>query len=109
MNIITRFVVTAALVAGTASAVRADVATAEVTYEIYDFYNPSEPLNDYTMRVTAHNNATGENFSTDRGSNLFTLPVGNYTFSGRGQWCYLQAKTLDITGDDDITLLAGCE
>jgi hypothetical protein len=110
MNLMSRVLVTAAFVAGTASAVRADVATAEVSYQIYDFYNPSQPLNDYTMRVSAHNNATGENFTSDRDGTSFTLPVGNYTFSGRGQWCYLQQKTIEITVDtSDITLLAGCE
>jgi hypothetical protein len=109
MSILTRTLVAAALVIGTASAVHADVATAEVTYEINNFYNPSQPINDSTMRVTAHNNATGVDFTTDRGSNVFELPAGNYTFSGRGQWCYLQPKTLDITTDSDIVLLAGCE
>jgi|GEM_PF-6561172 len=110
MSLMTRILVTTALVAGTVTAVRADTATTEVSYEIFNFYNPSQPLNDSTMRVTAHNNATGENFSSDRGGSSFTLPVGNYTFSGRGQWCYLQQKTIEITVDtSDITLLAGCE
>ncbi len=100
----------APLVVGTASISHADTTTADVTYEIYNFYNPSQPLDDSSMRVTAHNNTTGVSYTADqRGGNEFTLPVGNYTFSGRGQWCYLQPKTVNITGDTDVQLLAGCE
>lgn len=102
--------IAALLAAGTATVVHADDSDVEISYEIYNFYNPSEPINDGTMRVTAHNNATGVNYSSDRESTTFTLPVGNYTFSGRGQWCYLQPKTLDVTSTTtDVTLLAGCE
>lgn len=96
------------LVVGSASAARADVATATVTYEVYNFYNPSEPIFD-AFRVTAHNNDTGASFDADRDA-TFQLPAGNYTFSGRSQWCYLQPKTVDIDADTtDVTLLAGCE
>lgn len=108
MSITTRALALAGLlVAGTASIVSADD-PATVTYEIHNFYNPSQIIND-GIRVTAHNNATGEDFSSDREGNSFTLPTGNYTFSGRSQWCYLQAKTVDIAGDTDLVLLAGCE
>lgn len=109
MKIMTRALALAGLLAaGTASAVYADTADAEVTFEIHNFYNPSQIIND-NIRVIAHNNATGEDFEPDRGGSSLTLPVGNYTFSGRSQWCYLQAKTVDITGDTDLILLAGCE
>ncbi len=104
------FAIATLLAAGTATVVHADDSDVEVTYEIYNFYNPSQPLNDYTMRVTAHNNSTGVNYASDRDGSTFSLPVGNYTFSGRGQWCYLQTKTLEITSaTTDVSLLAGCE
>lgn len=96
------------LVAGGSAAVYATPADAEVTYEIRNFYDPSQTVND-NIRVIAHNNGTGQDFEPDRGGNSLVLPVGNYTFSGRSQWCYLQAKTVDITGDTELTLLAGCE
>lgn len=109
MTVITRALALAGLLAaGTVSAAHADTADAEVTFEIHNFYNPSEIIDD-GIRVIAHNNATGQDFEPDRGGNSLTLPVGNYTFSGRSQWCYLQAKTVDITGDTDLELLAGCE
>lgn len=113
MNIMIRaFVVVALLVLGTASTVRADdLVTAEFSYQIYDFYNPTELLSDGTIRVTARNLATGESFTADdRTGNAFTLPVGTYTFTGRSQWCYLQASTIAIAADTtSIALYAGCE
>lgn len=112
MNVMIRaLAVVAPLVLGTASAVNADAGTAELTYQIYDFYNPSELLRDGSIRVTAHNNATGENFTADeRTGNSFTLPVGSYTFSGRSQWCYLQETTISISANTtSIALYAGCE
>jgi len=112
MNIMIRaLAVVAPLVLGTASAVHADVATAELSYQIYDFYNPSELLRDGSIRVTAHNDATGQSFTADeRTGNSFTLPVGTYTFSGRSQWCYLQETTIAISeSTTNIALYAGCE
>lgn len=108
MNAMTRTLTIVGLLAAGAAAVYADTATAEVTFEIHNFYNPSEIIND-NIRVIAHNNSTGQNFEPDRGGSSLTLPVGNYTFSGRSQWCYLQAQTVDIAGDTDLVLLAGCE
>lgn len=110
MNIMIRALSVVALL-GSASVVHADVATAEVSYEIHDFYNPSELVSDGSIRVTARNNATGQSFTADeRSGNVFTLPVGTYTFSGRSQWCYLQQTTLEISAETtSITLYAGCE
>ena len=78
MNVMIRAsAVVALLVIGTASSVRADTATAQVSYEIYDFYHPTELLSDGSIRVTARNQATGESFTADdRSGNVFTLPVG---------------------------------
>jgi hypothetical protein len=111
MNVMIRaFAVVALLVLGTAS-VRADVATAEFSYEIYDFYNPTELLRDGSIRVTARNQATGATYTADeRSGNAFTLPVGTYTFTGRSQWCYLAQTTIEIVAEtSNITLYAGCE
>jgi hypothetical protein len=112
MNVLIRASAVAALLAlGTAAPVRADeIATAEVSYQIFDFYNPTELLHDGSIRVTARNQATGETFTPDDHSgNVFLLPVGIYTFSGRSQWCYLAQSTIEITADTDIALYAGCE
>ncbi len=114
MNVLIRVLsVVALLVLGTASPVRADddIVTAELSYAIYDFYNPTELLRDGTIRVAARNQATGEIFTADeRGGNVFVLPVGTYTFSGRSQWCYLQQTTIDIVAEtSSIALYAGCE
>jgi len=107
------FTIVALLALGTASPVRADdnVVTAELSYEIYDFYNPTELLRDGTIRVTARNQATGETFTADeRGGNVLTLPVGTYSFTGRSQWCYLQQATIEIAAETtNIALYAGCE
>jgi hypothetical protein len=109
MNVMTRaLAIAGVLAAGTPAAVRAETADAQVTYEIHDFYHPSQTISD-DFRLTAHNNATGEDFAPDREGTSFTLPVGNYTFSGRSQWCYVQPKTVEIAGDSDLVLLAGCE
>lgn len=111
MNVMTRaLALVAPFVLGLATA-HADVPTTDVSYEVFDFYNPSEQINDSSLRVTAHNNATGENFIADeRSDNTFTLPVGNYTFTGRGDWCYLAPATYDITvNTHEITLYVGCE
>jgi len=99
------------LVLGTASTVRADTVTAELSYDIYDFYNPTELVNDGTIRVTARNQTTGESFTADeRSGNVLTVPVGTYTFTGRSQWCYLQETTIAITAETtSIALYAGCE
>jgi hypothetical protein len=102
----------ATLILGSSVAARADEpATADVSYQIFDFYNPTELLRDSTIRVQAHNDATGETFDADeRSGNSFSLPVGSYTFSGRSAFCYLAPKTLDITVDtSSIDLYAGCE
>jgi len=112
MNVMIRAsAVVVLLVIGTASSVRADTATAEVSYEIYDFYHPTELLSDGSIRVTARNQATGESFTADdRSGNVFTLPVGTYTFTGRSQWCYLQQTTIEIAAETtSIALYAGCE
>ena len=111
MNVMIRAFATVALVLGTASTVRADSDVADVSYEIYDFYNPTELLRDGTIRVTARNQATGQTFTADdRDGNSFSLPVGTYTFTGRSQWCYLQQTTLEIDADTtSIALYAGCE
>jgi hypothetical protein len=111
MNVMIRaFTVVALLALGTAAPARADVVTADVSFEIYDFYNPTELLRDGTVRVTARNQATGESFTDDRGDHAFTLPVGTYTFTGRSQWCYLQQATIEIDADTtSIALFAGCE
>lgn len=110
MNVMIRALAVALIVLGTASSVRADNDVAEFSYEIYDFYNPTELLRDGTIRVTARNQATGQTFSDERGENSFVLPVGTYTFTGRSQWCYLQQTTIEITAETtSIALLAGCE
>jgi len=113
MNVMIRAsAIVALLVLGTASSVRADdIVTAELSYDIYDFYHPTELLLDSSIRVTAQNQATGESFTADdRSGNVFTLPVGTYTFSGRSQWCYLQQTTLEIVAEtSSIALYAGCE
>jgi hypothetical protein len=113
MNVMIRAAaVVALLVLGTASSVRADDAvTAELSYNIYDFYNPTELLQDGSIRVTARNQATNETFTADeRSGNVFILPVGTYTFTGRSQWCYLQQTTIEIVAETaSIALYAGCE
>jgi hypothetical protein len=112
MNVMIRaLVILALLLPGTVSSVRADDdVIAEVSYAIYDFYNPTELLRDGSIRLTARNDATGETFTPDDHSgNVFNLPVGTYTFSGRSQWCYLQQTTIDIVADTSIALYAGCE
>jgi len=116
MNVLIRasaaLAVAALVVLGTASPVRADgVVTAELGYDIYDFYNPTELLRDGSIRVTARNQATGESFTADeRSGNVFTVPVGTYTFTGRSQWCYLQETTIEIAAETTrIALYAGCE
>ena len=113
MNVMIRaFAVIALLVLGSASSVRADdIVTAEFSYEIYDFYNPTELLQDSTIRLTARNQATGEAFTADeRGGNVLVLPVGTYSFTGRSQWCYLQQATIEIVAETtSIALYAGCE
>jgi hypothetical protein len=113
MNVMIRaLAIVAPLVLATASRVHADdAATAELSYQIYDFYHPTELLRDGSIRVTARNQATGETFAADeRSGNVLTLPVGTYTFSGRSQWCYLQEATLAITEETtSIALYAGCE
>jgi hypothetical protein len=111
MNVMIRASAVAAVLAlATASPVRADEVTAEVSYQIFDFYNPTELLSDGSIRVTARNQATGATFSPDDHSGTFLLPVGTYTFTGRSQWCYLAQSTIEITADTtDIALFAGCE
>jgi hypothetical protein len=112
MNIMIRAAVVAVLAFGTSAAVQADdLVEAELSYQIFDFYNPTELLGDGTIRVTARNVATGQSFTADeRTGNSFTLPVGTYTFTGRSQWCYLQASTIEIAAETtDIALYAGCE
>lgn len=112
MNIMIRAAVVASLAFGTSATVQADdVVEAELSYQIFDFYNPTELLSDGTIRVTARNVATGQSFTADeRTGNSFTLPVGTYTFTGRSQWCYLQASTIEIVAETtDIALYAGCE
>jgi hypothetical protein len=111
MNVLIRASAVAALLGlGTASPVRADeTVIAEVSYQIFDFYNPTELLQDGSIRVTARNQATGETFSPDDHSGVFLLPVGTYSFTGRSQWCYLAQSTIEITADTEIALYAGCE
>lgn len=112
MNVMIRASAVALFVLGTAAAVQADnVVEAELSYEIFDFYSPTELLRDGTIRVTARNLATGQTFTADeRSGNSFTLPVGTYTFTGRSQWCFLAASTLEIEAETtDISLYAGCE
>lgn len=114
MNVMIRaFAVVALLAFGIASPVRADdsLVSAEVSYDIFDFYNPSELVRDGSIRVSARNQATGQTYTADdRSGNVFVLPVGTYTFTGRSQWCYLQQVTLQIAADTDyIALYAGCE
>lgn len=113
MNVMIRaFAAVALLVLGTSSSVRADdIVTAELSYNIYDFYHPTELLQDGSVRVTARNQATAETFTADeRSGNVFILPVGTYTFTGRSQWCYLQQTTIEIVAETaSIALYAGCE
>ena len=110
MNVMIRASAVVALLAlGTAAPVRAEE-VAEVSYQIFDFYNPTELLNDGSIRVTARNQATGQTFAPDDHSGTFLLPVGTYLFTGRSQWCYLAQATIEITADTtDIALFAGCE
>jgi hypothetical protein len=113
MNVMIRaFAVVTMLVLSTASTVRADdIVTAELSYDIYNFYHPTELLSDTSIRVTARNQATDETFTADeRSGNVFILPVGTYTFTGRSQWCYLQQTTIEIIAETaSIALYAGCE
>src|SRR6478735_5902893 len=75
----------------------AEVSTVEVTYRVLDFYNPTQPLNDSNLRVTARNEATAEIFETNDRSQTFTLPEGTYTFSGSSNFCFLSEVSLEIT------------
>jgi hypothetical protein len=110
MNVMIRAAVVVLLALGTTSPVRADGVTAEVSYQIFDFYNPTELISDGSIRVSARNQATGQTFTPDDHSGTFLLPVGTYTFTGRSQWCYLAQATIEITEDTtDIALYAGCE
>lgn len=114
MNVMIRALALVALfVFGTASVVRADdsLVNAEFSYTINDFYNPSQPVRDGSIRVQARNTATGQTFTADeRSGNSFNVPVGTYTFTGRSQWCYLAETTIAITAEtESITLYAGCE
>ena len=105
------FVMSLCLVTSAADAIADDVASAEVSYQLFDFYRPMQPIGDDTMRITARNVETEETFAADeRTGNLFTLPPGTYEFTGRGQWCYLAPATIEITaGTSSVDLYVGCE
>ncbi|HYX32857.1 MAG TPA: hypothetical protein VE954_07065 [Oligoflexus sp.] len=83
----------------------------ELSYRIFDFYNPSVPLNDPYLQLTATFEKTGEIFEPDYVTGRFILPApGKYRFDGQSYFCFVKNETIEITADTtSVDLYVGCE